>query len=407
MNEYATSARPKLRKRLIIVIVAVVILFALLFGFNTFKGIMVGKFMMSMANPPQTVSTMTAAYQDWQPNVQAVGNVRAVHGSDLAFEVAGLVDSVDVQSGVDVKKGQLLVSLVQAQDRAALASAQASEQLAKLTAERSAKQLKVQAISRAQYDADMASLKSAQANVAVQQALVEKKTLRAPFAGRVGIITVSPGQYLAAGTSVVTLQQLDPVYVDFTLPQSLLQQFAVGGAVDVHADAFAGQLFKGKVTAIDPKVNLATRNVGVEATVANPQKRLMPGMFTRVDVASGGAVRYLTLPQTAISYAPYGDTVFVVHAGEPPALDADGKPVKTSAPAPASKPGESGSPHYVTQVVVKVGATRGDQVAILSGVHQGDVVVTSGQLKLKNDTPVSINNKVQPAFNPNPHPVEE
>ncbi|MGN6789305.1 MAG: efflux RND transporter periplasmic adaptor subunit, partial [Rhodanobacteraceae bacterium] len=380
MNAYATSARPKQRKRLIIVILVVAILFALLIGFNTFKGIMIGKFMKSMGNPPQTVSTMTVAYQDWQPHVQAVGNVRAVHGADLAFDVAGLVESVDVKSGADVKKGQVLIKLVDADDRAKLEALNATAQLAKLTADRSKQQLAVQAISKAQYDADMANLKSAQANAAAQQALVDKKTLRAPFAGRIGIITANPGQYINVGTTVVTLQQLDPVYVDFTVPQSTLDQLQVGGKVEVTADAFKDKTFGGKVSATDPKIDLSTRNVGVEATVSNPDKLLVPGMFTQVAVDSGASQRYLTLPQTAISYAPYGDTVFVVHEGAPPELDANGQPVeaKSSANAKAPAKDKNGPSHYVQQVVVTVGQTRGDQVAIESGIKQGDVIVTSG-----------------------------
>ena len=413
MNAYATSARPKQRKRLIIVVLVVAILFALLIGFNTFKGIMIGRFMKSMGNPPQTVSTTTVGYQDWQPHVQAVGNVRAVHGADLAFDVAGLVESVEVKSGADVKKGQVLVKLVDADDRARLEALKASEQLAKLTADRSKQQLAVQAISKAQYDTDTASLKGAQANVAAQQALVDKKTLRAPFAGRIGIITANPGQYINVGSTVVTLQQLDPVYVDFTVPQSSLDQLQVGGKVEVTADAFRDKTFTGNVSATDPKIDLSTRNVGVEATVANPAKLLVPGMFTRVAVDSGATRRYLTLPQTAISYAPYGDTVFVVHQGTPPGTGADGKPVKakSAADATASRGNaardKNGPSHYVQQVVVTVGPTRGDQIAIESGIKRGDVIVTSGQLKLKNGTPVNINNKVQPAFNPNPRPVEE
>jgi membrane fusion protein, multidrug efflux system len=405
MNAYATSARPKQRKRLIIVIVAVAILFALLIGFNTFKGIMIGKFMKSMASQPQTVSTMTAEYQDWQPHVEAVGNVRAVHGSDLAFELAGIVESVDVKSGVDVKKGQVLMKLIDAQDRATLASLQANARLAELTADRAKKQLAVQAISKAQYDTDMANLKSAQAQAAAQAALVAKKTLRAPFSGRVGIITANPGQYINAGTSVVTLQQLDPVYVDFTVPQSSLNTLKLGGKVELSVDAFKNKTFAGEVSATDPKVDLSTRNVGVEATVPNPDKLLVPGMFANVAVDSGSQKRYLTLPQTAISYAPYGDTVFVVHDGAPPAPSASGEPAKTKSSTPAGK--DDKSSHYVRQVVVTVGPTRGDQVAVLSGIKQGDVVVTSGQLKLRNDSPVNFNNKVQPAFNPNPHPVEQ
>ena len=412
MNAYESSARPRQRKRLIIVIVVVAILFGLLIGFNTFKSIMIGKFMKSMGNPPQTVSSMTAEYQDWQPHVDAVGNVRAVHGADLAFDVAGLVESVDVKSGADVRKGQVLIKLVDDQDRATLASLQAAAQLAALTAERAKKQLAVQAISKAEYDTDMANLKSAQANAASQQALVNKKTLRAPFVGRVGIITANAGQYISAGTAVATLQQLDPVYVDFTVPQSSLNQLQVGGKVEVTADAFKDKTFTGNVSATDPKIDLSTRNVGVEATVANPDKLLVPGMFTKVAVDSGATQRYLTLPQTAISYAPYGDTVFVVHEGAPPTGDAEGQPVKAKSSAGAnasngtSKGGKDPS-HYVQQVVVTLGPTRGDQVAIESGIKQGDVVVTSGQLKLKNGTPVDINNKVQPAFSPNPQPVEQ
>ncbi|HEX7348750.1 MAG TPA: efflux RND transporter periplasmic adaptor subunit [Rhodanobacteraceae bacterium] len=394
------SAHPKQRKRLIIVIVAVAVLFALLIGFNTFKGIMIGKFMKSMANPTQTVSTMAAEYQDWQPHVEAFGNVRAVRGSDLAFDVAGIIASIDVKSGADVRKGQVLLTLRSTQDAATLASLEATAKLAQLTADRAKQQLAVQAISKAQYDADMASLASATANAAAQAALVAKKTLRAPFAGRIGIITVSPGDYVSVGTSVATLQQLDPVYVDFTVPQSSLALVKAGSKVAITADAFKGASFTGKVTATNPKVDLATRNVGVEATVANPRQALVPGMFTKVAVDSGHPQRYLTLPQTAVAYAPYGDTVFVVHAGTPPS------PGGKAAPSAPAKD-KAGMSHYVTQVVVKTGPTRGDQVAILSGIQAGDVIVTSGQLKLKNNTPIDINNQVQPAFNPNPHPVED
>ncbi|MGH8191321.1 MAG: efflux RND transporter periplasmic adaptor subunit [Rhodanobacteraceae bacterium] len=413
MNANESSARPKLRKRLIIVVVAVVALFALLVGLHAFIGVKIGEAMASMANPPQTVSTMVAEYQDWQPHVEAFGNVRAVHGTDLAFDVAGLVERVDVKSGADVQKGQILMKLVDDQDRAALASLSATGQLAQLTATRAKQQLAVQAISKAQYDTDMANLQSAKANVAAQQALVDKKTLRAPFAGRLGIITVNPGQYVNVGTAVATLQQLDPVYVDFTVPQSSLDRMQPGGKVEVSLDALPDQSFKGEVTATDPKVDLATRNVGVEATVANPDKRLVPGMFTKVAVNAGHEQRYLTLPQTAVAYAPYGDTVFVVHEGQPPAQDQSGDPASSAKKGPETSAGtqpegdKGGASHYVQQVIVTTGPTRGDQVAILSGIQPGDVIVTSGQMKLRSGTPVDINNKVQPAFNPNPHPIEQ
>ena len=407
MNANLPSARPKLRKRLIIVVVAVVVLFALLIAFNTVKGVMIGKFMKSMANPPQTVSTMIAKYQDWQPHVEAFGNVRAVHGADLAFDVSGLVDNVEVKSGSDVKKGQVLIRLNDDQDRATLEALRAKASLAELTAKRARQQLAVKAISQASYDEAIADLKNAKAQADAQAALVAKKTLRAPFAGRIGIITANPGQYINAGAKVVTLQQLDPVYVDFTVPQSQLDRMQVDGNVEVSADAFPGKVFGGKVSATDPKVDLSTRNAGVEAMVANPNELLVPGMFAKVAVDSGEQQRYLTLPQTSVAYAPYGDTVFVVHEGQPPTRDANGKPVPAASAGKKPEQGKAGASHYVQQVIVKLGPTRGDQVAILSGIKQGDVIVTSGQLKLKNDTPVSVNNKVQPSFKPNPHPVEE
>lgn len=395
--------KPRLAKRMTIMLIVIGVLFLLVIGFNVFKGIMIGKFMKSMGNPPQTVSTMQAEFQTWQPHLEAVGNVRAVRGVDLAFEVSGVADSVDVKSGADVKQGQVLVQLRDADDKAKLAALQATEKLAELTADRSKKQLAVQAISKAQYDTDMANLKSAQAQVAAQQALVDKKTLRAPFAGRIGIITVNPGQYINPGDKVVSLQQLDPVYVDFTVPQDALQQLQVGGKVEVTSDAYPDQHFTGKVTATDPRVDPNTRNVGVEATLPNRDGKLMSGMFANVAVDSGSTQRYLTLPQTSITFNPYGDTVFVVHEGAPPSQDQSGKPAQQ----PAAKDKDGKPQHYVEQRLVTVGPRRGDQVAILHGLKEGEVVVTTGQLKLKNDTPVNINNSVQPAFNPNPTPVEQ
>lgn len=399
-----TYRKPRLAKRMTIMLIVIGVLFVLVIGFNVFKGIMIGKFMKTMTNPSQTVSTMAVGHQEWQPHLDAVGNVRAVRGVDLAFDVSGLVDAVPIKSGADVKQGDVLVKLRDADDRAKLAALQATAQLAELTARRSKQQLDVQAISRAQYDTDMANLKSAQAQAAAQQALVDKKTLRAPFSGRVGIITVNPGQYINPGDKVASLQQLDPVYVDFHLPQDSLHQLEVGSKVEVATDAWPDAHFVGAVSATDPAVDATTRNVGVEATLPNHDGKLMSGMFANVTVETGSQQSYLTLPQTAITFNPYGDTVFVVHEGAPPVNDENGKPVK---PQPASGKGGKNEPqHYVEQRLVTVGQRRGDQVAILSGLKDGEVVVTSGQLKLKNDTPVDINNSVQPAFDANPKPVE-
>lgn len=424
MSQSTTTnpARHKLRNRLIIVVLVVLVLFAALVGFNTFKGIMIGKFMQSMANPPQTVSTMAVQSLTWQPKLEAFGNVRAVRGADLAFDVPGLVAEVEVASGADVKQGQVLIRLVDDQDRAALDALRATAQLAALTARRARQQLAVKAISQAGHDAAAADAKNASAQAEAQAALVARKTLRAPFAGRIGIITASPGQYANGGEAMVTLQQLDPVYVDFHLAQASLANLHVGNAVKVSAEGVSSQVFDGKVTAIDPRIDTATRNIRVEAILANPDQLLVPGMFTHVAVANGKPRQYLTLPTTAITYAPYGDTVFVVHEGEPPGRDAEGQPGQAKAATRGSQKGASGdgkpgtSPsgdakagpqHYVEQVLVELGSTRGDQVAVVSGIKQGDVVVTSGQLKLKNGTPVNINNAVQPAFDPDPHPQEQ
>lgn len=409
MTTSPSSPRARLRRRLILMLLAVAVLFALPIGFNTFKGIMMARFMQSMANPAQTVSTMQAQYQSWQPQLQAVGNVRAVRGAELAFDVAGLVERVAVQSGADVKKGQVLIELDDAVDRARLAALKAEAQLAEATATRARQQLEVKAISRAQYDDAMAKRQAAQANAAAQGALVAKKTLRAPFDGRIGIVKASPGDFIDAGAAVVTLQQLDPVYVDFHLAQSALGSLHTGSAVQVTVDAFAGRSFAGQVTAISPKIELETRNIAAQATLANPDKQLLPGMFTHVAVANGAPQRHLTLPQTAVAYAPYGDTVFVVHPGAPDAAAKSGAAAPRgrdpAAVANASPPGDQAQ-RYVKQVLVTLGPRRGDQVAILDGIAAGDVIVTSGQLKLKNGTPVNVNNAVQPAFDPDPRPVE-
>jgi len=408
MNAHPAHAPPRLRKRLLLVTGAVAALFALLIGFNTFKGIMMGKALQAMASPPQTVSAMTAGYQDWQPKIEAVGNIRAVRGTDLAFDAAGLVAKVRVKSGADVREGDVLISLIDTDDRATLEALEATARLAALTVERSRGQLAVQAISQAQYDSDLADQQGARARANAQAALVARKTLRAPFAGRIGIITVSPGQYISTGTAVATLQQLDPVYVDFTVPQRSLELMRPGSQVGVRSDAYPERTFTGRISATDPRIDLATRNVRVEALIHNPGNLLVPGMFTRVAVESGQERRYLTLPQTAVAYAPYGDTVFVVHEGVPPGRgDNAGSATAQRPPAPGGTTQRADRPLYVQQVVVKLGSTRGDQVAILSGIHAGDLVVTSGQLKLKNDTPVRISDQVQPSFSADPRPVEQ
>ncbi len=378
--------KPSITKRMFLMVGGVLLLIAVIVGI---KVLLVMRMIHSMPKPaPSTVSTATASEQPWQPSLSAVGTLRAANGADLATEVAGLVTAVNLKSGQDVKQGQVLLQLRDGDDVAQMQQLEAAAQLSQLTFERASKQLAAQAISKADYDAAAADLKGKQAAVAQQKVMVAKKQLRAPFAGRAGIITTSPGDYLAAGTAVVTVQQLDPLLVDFYVPQSELGRVQPGQKVTLTLDAYAGREFSGKLSAISPKVDLDTRNVQVEATVANRDKALTPGMFAKVRVDVGSQQRQLVLPQAAIVYNPYGDTVYVVQPSK--GKDDKGQPL----------------PATVKQTFVTLGDTRGDQVAIAKGIDAGTVVVTSGQMKLKNDAPIVIDNSVQPADSANPAPQE-
>ncbi len=375
-------------KRMVIMLALVGLLLGGLIGFNFFKGYMMQKYMSSAPVPAATVSTAKAEFQQWQPQLTAVGSMRAVRGVDVTTEVAGLVRSLHFNSGEDVKAGQLLAQLNADSDIAQLHVLEAAAELSATTLDRDTAQYGIQAISKAQLDSDAADLKGRKAQVAQQAALVDKKTIRAPFAGRLGISTVNPGQYLNPADKIVTLQTLDPIYIDFSLPQQQLPQVSVGQKVVITADAFPGQVFTGKVNAVNPAVDASTRNVQIEATVPNAKRQLYPGMFANVAVDSGEEQRYLTLPQTAITYNPYGETVFVVK--------------------PSDKKDAKGNAGLVAQqVFVTTGPARGDQVAIMKGLDAGAQVVTSGQIKLKSGTPVVVNNAVLPADSPNPKPQEK
>jgi membrane fusion protein, multidrug efflux system len=374
-------------KRMIIMLIAVAVVLGGVFGFQVFKANIIKHVMASLANPPQTVSTVTAGYQQWQPAVSAVGTLRAVNGAELSLQLAGIVSELDFKSGDDVRAGQVLLRLRSDDDVAKLQSLQATAELAQITYDRDRKQLQAQAISRATLDSDAASLKNNQAQVAEQQAVVDQKILRAPFAGHLGIRAVDLGQYLAAGTQVVTLQALDPLYLDFFLPQQALANIKVDQAVVVHVDTWPGVNFAGQIIAINPQVDPTSRNVQIRATLPNPDHRLLPGMFATLDISTGAPQHQITLPQTAVAYNPYGDTVYVVlDKGK----DAQGKPQLIA-----------------QQTFVTTGDTRGDQVAILKGIKAGDVIVSAGQIKLHNDSPVVVNNTVQPTDNPHPDVADQ
>jgi membrane fusion protein (multidrug efflux system) len=378
-------------KRMLIMVGCVILLIAVLaFG----KFLQIKKLIASAPKPAaQVVTAVKVQGAEWQPQLTSVGTLAPVRGVDVTTEIAGLVREVRFKSGDEVKAGQVLFELNADADVAQLRALQASADLAATTLKRDKLQLAAQAISQAQVDSDEADLKSKLALAAQQKAVVDKKTIRAPFAGKLGITAINPGQYLNPGDKLVTLQTIDTVYVDFYVPQKQLASLSLGQKLNLAADAYPGVAFPAKVTSISPKVDAATRNVQVQATVPNGKRQLLPGMFANVSLDQGELKKYLTLPQTAITYNPYGSTVFVL---APPPADAKD-----------ALKDEKGQPYLVAQqVFVTTGPTRGDQVAILTGVKEGQTVVTSGQLKLKNGTPAVIDNKVQPANSPNPTPQE-
>jgi membrane fusion protein (multidrug efflux system) len=376
-------------KRMLIMLGCVLVLIAVLAG-GFFLHI---KKLMASAPKPgaQTVTAAKVELQEWQPQLAAVGTVMPVRGVDVTTEIAGLVRNVNFKSGDHVKAGELLVQLNDDSDVAQLHSLQAAAELAQTVLTRDKAQLDAQAVSQAQVDSDAADLKSKRALVEQQKATVAKKAIHAPFSGELGITTVNPGQYLNPGDKVVSLEKIDPIYIDFSVPQKQVAGLSTGQRLSLTSDAFPGAEFAGKITALNPKIDSTTRNVQLEATLANPKHQLLPGMFANVKVDMGEKKSYLTLPQTAITYNPYGSTVFVVKPDD-----------KKDAPKD-----DKGNPQLVAQqVFITTGLTRGDQVAVLTGLQAGQQVVTSGQIKLKNGIPVVIDNTVTPANSPNPTPQE-
>ncbi len=375
------------KKRMLIMLVLAGLVFGGIFGFLAFKGYMMKKFMSSMGNAPQTVSTMPAGYQDWQPRMAAVGSLRAIQGVEVSPEVSGIVSALHFEQGQDVKKGALLVELVADNDIAKLHTLQAAAALAKTTFERDTRQFEFKAVSQQTLDTDKANLMEADAAVAEQQALVRKKFIHALFSGRVGIRLVSVGQYVNAGAPVVSLQALNPIYLDFSVPQQNINLIHVGQKIAATTDAYPDEHFEGQIAVINPEVDPSTLNVKVRVELKNPRMLLLPGMYATVDIATGKPQRFITLPQTAVTYNPYGN---IVYLAEHDGVDEKGKPRL-----------------FAKQVFVTTGDTRGDQVAVLTGIKEGDVVVTAGQIKLHNGAPITVNNAIVPTNEPHPQPVDE
>ena len=368
-------------------LIVVGLILGAIFGFISFKGRMIKEYMSSQGVPLQTVSTITANTLEWSPKLEAVGSLQAVQGANMSAEVAGIVEKIYFKQGDNVKVGTPLLQLRAYDEIAKLESLKASAQLARITYSRNQAQFSVNAISKQTLDIDKASLDVALANVGQQQALVNKKLILAPFTGRLGIRLVDVGQYLEAGTAISTLQALDTVFVDFFLPQQALESLKISQKVTLKTDAYLAQTFTGDITVINPKVDINTRNVQVRATLNNPDNKLLPGMYATVNIATGLAQRYITLPRTTITFNAFGSTVYRV--------DTNGQD-------------ETGKPKLIAkQSFVTTGDTRGDQIAILTGVNEGETIVTTGQIKLRNGSPVIVDNSIQPSNDATPQPKDQ
>jgi membrane fusion protein (multidrug efflux system) len=332
--------------------------------------------------PPEAVTTVVAGESRWDATASAIGTVVAVQGVTVSADLPGIVERVAFESGRTVGRGDVLVKLDTRQEAAQLAAAEAQLELAGQQLERMRGLLAKGVTSQSEYDAALAAHRQADARMGEIHATIARKTIRAPFGGLLGIRQVNLGQYLNAGDAVVPLQSLDPIYVEFGVPQQRAGSLAAGTPVAVTAEGLADHL-QGRVTAVDSVVDAATRNITVQATFDNPRGVLRPGMFVEVSAVLGEAAPVVTLPASAISYAPYGDSVFIVEELEGP---------------------DGGSYRGVRQEFVQLGPARGDQVAVLSGVEPGEEVVSSGVFKLRNGAAVLINNEVQPSNDPAPRP---
>jgi membrane fusion protein, multidrug efflux system len=338
----------------------------------------------SFQPPPEAVTTVVAKQEVWPSTLRAIGTVVASQGVTVSADMPGIVEKISFTSGRAVRAGEVLVVLDTSQERAQLAAAESQRDLAKLNLDRMRDLSEKGIISRSEYDRVAAESAQGVARVGEIRATIERKVIRAPFSGVLGIRKVNLGQYLAGGDPVVSLQSLRPVYVNFSVPQQAVGRLQMGTEVRVTAE---GQPLQetGRITAVDAVVDEATRNIQVQATFANQDGRLRPGMFVEAEASQGESRPVIALPASAISYSPYGDSVFIVENVKGP----DGKSFRG-----------------VRQQFVKLGGARGDQVAVVTGIKPGEEVVSSGVFKLRNGAAVQVNNKIQPANSAEPRPED-
>jgi membrane fusion protein, multidrug efflux system len=371
-------------KRLILVLGVTALLIAAL-GFAKFKQIESAVHAAAFQPPPEAVTSIVVQREQWPATMTAIGTMEAVHGVMVSADLPGTVARINFDSGKPVREGEILVELDTRQERAQLASLEAQRDLAHVNFGRMQQLVNEGVISRAEFDQATAQQKATEANVAEIRATIERKTIRAPFSGILGIRKVNLGQYLPAGSPIVSNQSLNPIYVNIGVPQQAAAQVQVGRKLHVTTEDVAGKVFTGTVTAIDSEVDQTTRNIQVQATLPNPDGKLRPGMFVQAQLTVGSGHEVITLPASAINYAPYGDSVYVITDLKDP---------------------KGQTYRGVKQQFVKLEGSRGDQVGIVSGLNPGDEVVTSGVFKLRNGAAVQVNNKVQPGNSPAPKPED-
>jgi membrane fusion protein (multidrug efflux system) len=368
-----------MKKRIVLVVLGLVVLIAVLAAIKALQIRAMIEQGKRFVPPPETVTTAAVKTESWETALTAVGTLTAVQGVNIAAELAGRVADIAFKPGTKVKRGDLLIRQDTSSEEAQLPGAVAQVTLTKTVLERGEKELAEHIISQADYDAAVASYKQAVSQADNIRATIGKKTIRAPFSGRIGIRQVNLGQTLREGDQIVTLQSLDPIYVNFTLPQQEIGRLSPGLPVRVTCDALPGLTIEGRITTINPLVDADTRNIQLQATVANPAEKLRPGMF--VNAAVGLPVRQVVpvIPATAVLYAPYGDSVFIV--------EGDGKGGKT-----------------LRQQFVRLGERRGDFIAVTNGLKGGEEVVSTGVFKFRNGQAAVVDNRVVPPFKLNPKP---
>lgn len=376
MTKTIDSQSKKLtRKYMRRMIIILAIVFGSLLLFNVARHLLMARFFAHFAMPAVSISTTTAKTETWTPLINTVGSLVAINGVQVSPQIAGMVTTIHFNSGQMVEKGQPLIQLDDRTDQQDLKNYQSQLTLAQINYNRQASLAKTKAASQATLDDATAQLQQAQAMVAKTQILIDEKLIEAPFAGKIGIRNVNIGQYVSPGDNLVNLQSLDPLHVQFSLPEQHFKSLFVNQPIQFSVDNYPGKLFKGKITALDASVSTQTRNILVEAITDNQEHRLYPGMYAVIQVLLPTQENVITVPQTAISFSLFGDAVFVVTQD---GKDKDGKPILTA------------HRRYVT-----TGDRRGSQIAVLKGLKAGEQVVNSGQLKLDDGVPVVINNSVK------------